>query len=149
MIVFAKVDELQKGWRVLSEAEEEVAETLLKRASAQLLTLMDRRGVPIDVSDEVQMINLETVTCNVVRRVLDGMGGVQSASQGIGSTNASITLVNPDMSLYLSKSDKDVLGLNGKSTYRAVKAHDWSDDGPRVNIGEPFSIATLRAVENG
>lgn len=149
MIVFANVEDLQKGWRTLKDDEVEQAETLLRRASAQLVALMERKGVAIDISDEVQVINLETVTCNMVRRVLDSIGGVQSVSQGIGATNASLTFANPDASIYLSKADRELLGLSGGSTYRSVSAHTWADDEPCFVPNVPISIATLKAVDNG
>lgn len=148
MEIFATVDALQKGWKTLGDDELEAAETLLKRASAQIVTLTKNHGVIIDISDEIQMINLETVTCNIVRRVLDSMGGVQSASQGIGVTSASLTFANPDMSLYLSKSDRELLGIAGKSTYRAVQAHTWADDKPCITPGVPFRLSDLKAVDN-
>ena len=127
MLTFAKVDALQAGWKLLNGDEIAVAEKLLTRASAYLATLLERSSVVIDTSDEIQAINLETVVCNMVRRVMDAPGGMASVSQGIGSTNASVTFSNPDMSLYLSKADKVLLGI-GKSQYRSVEAHTWADD---------------------
>lgn len=127
MFTFAKVDALQAGWKVLDADEVAVAEKLLTRASAYLVTLMERAGVIIDTSNEIQTINLETVACNMVRRVMDAPSGMASVSQGIGSTNASVTFSNPDMSLYLSKADRVLLGI-GKSKYRSIEAHTWADD---------------------
>jgi hypothetical protein len=126
---FATVESLAAGWRDLGDSEQDIAEVLLGRASAYLAGLLRRDGIAVDISDRIQVINLETVTCNMVRRVMDApTSGASSISQGIGSTNASVAFSNPDASLYLSKSDMLVLGLAGKSQYRSVQAHTWADD---------------------
>ena len=123
MQTFATVESLQSGWRTLTSDEETVAENLLKRATAYLISLFRSSDAEIDVADEVQLINLETVTCNMVRRVMDApIGGASSITQGIGSTNASVAFSNPDASLYLTKSDMVVLGLAKKSTFWTIPA---------------------------
>lgn len=128
---FATVESLAAGWRDLTSDEQDIAEVLLGRASAYLAGLLRRDGIAVDISDRIQVINLETVTCNMVRRVMDAPdSGASSISQGIGSTNASVAFSNPDASLYLSKSDMLVLGLAGKSQYRPIHAHTWADDAP-------------------
>lgn len=151
MLRFATVDDLQSGWRELDAEETMVADTLLERASAKIVTLLNQHHIQIDTSDEVQMVNLTAVTCNMVKRVfLTAGNGIQSVSQGIGATNASLTFLNPDESLYLTKSDRETLGLaGGVSKYRAIQAHNWADEAPTIRSGVPFSIATMQAVDNG
>lgn len=144
MMTFATVESLQDGWRDLKSDEAAIAPTLLKRASAYLVALLRRNQIDVDVSDEIQLINLETATCGMVRRYLDApMGGASSVTQGIGETNASVAFSNPDASLYLTKSDMLALGIAGKSKYRSIEAHTWADDCEFVS-GRPISLADVR-----
>ena len=128
MEAFATVDSLAAGWRDLSESEQDIAEVLLGRASAYLAGLLRRDGIAVDISDRIQVINLETVTCNMVRRVMDAPdSGASSITQGIGSTNATLAFSNPDASLYLTKSDMIVLGLAKKSTFWSIPVRTNAD----------------------
>lgn len=147
MEAFATVEDLEAGWRNLSSDEEETAEILLQRASAYLTSLMRRDGIVIDVADEIQTMNLTTVTCNMVRRVMDApSGGASSITQGIGETNASVSFSNPDASLYLSKSDMLALGLAGKNKYRSIQAHTWADDASFIECGTWTTIGRIGCV---
>jgi hypothetical protein len=112
---FATVDDLQAGWRTLKESEQAVANTLLLRASAYLIMRLTRKHIEIDPDDEVQALNLQTVTCNLVRRTMVSAAadGIAQVSQSIGSTNASVQIYNPDGAFYLSKQDADLLGITG------------------------------------
>ena len=127
MDALATVESLQAGWRELDSAEIARAETLIKRASAFVIAACERNGVVIDVADEIQMINVESVCCNVVRRCMDRLDGVASMSQGIGATSGQITYANPDASFYLTKGDKELLGLIGKNRYRSIEAETIAD----------------------
>ena len=151
MLTFASVEDLQDGWRELGADELAIADTLLARASAKILTALNDHNVRIDASDEVQAVNLTAVTCNMVKRVfLPAGNGIQSISQGIGATNASFSFINADESLYLTKSDRETLGLTGgMNKYRAIQAHNWADEAPTIRSGVPFDIATMQAVDNG
>lgn len=112
---FATVEDLQAGWRTLNETEQGVAETLLLRATAQLYGLLASDGIEIDPADELQALNLQTVTCNMVRRSMaaGSADGIAQVSQSIGSTSASVQLSNPDGAFFLSKMDKEILGIAG------------------------------------
>jgi len=117
MEAFATVDDLQAGWRTLKDSEQAVANTLLLRASAFLATKLSKKGIEIDPEDELQALNLQTVTCNIVRRAMSSsaVDGISQMQQSIGSTNASVQIYNPDGAFFLSKNDMDVLGLTGAS----------------------------------
>ena len=100
---------------MLTDAEQDVAGTLLLRASAYLTTRLAQRRIEIDPEDEVQSLNLRTVTCNMVRRSMSSASadGIAQMSQAIGSTSASVQIYNPDGAFYLSRLDKKILGLVG------------------------------------
>jgi hypothetical protein len=60
--------------------------------------------------------NACAVTCGIVSRSLNvpvGMEGVSQASQGADSYSASYTFANPTGDFYLTKSDKQRLGIGG------------------------------------
>ena len=144
MEAFATVDSLQAGWRTLTSDELETAPALLQRATAYIISLLRRNEINIDVADEIQLINLETVTCNMVRRLLDApLNGASSITQGIGEASASVAFSNPDASMYLSKSDMLALGIAGKSRYRAIEAHTWADDVRTCEIAESGNWTTI------
>ena len=129
METYATVEDLQAGWKTLDAAERSVAETLLTRASAQLAVMLKSKGVAIDPDDEVQSQNLNTVTCNMVRRSMSsgGADGLSGMSQTIGSTQASVQWSNPDGAFYLSKMDRESLGLGGRSTGRTILPAAYAD----------------------
>lgn len=112
---FATVEDLQLGWKALPEDELPAAGELLMRASAQLASMLASHGIGIDPDDELQALNLKTVTCNMVRRSMGsgGADGMSSLSQTIGSTSASVSWSNPDGAFYLSKLDRQTLGIGG------------------------------------
>jgi hypothetical protein len=130
---FATVDDLQAGWKTLTEAEQGVASTLLLRATAQLSAMLANGGIEIDPEDELQALNLQTVTCNMVRRSMSSaaVDGLSSVQQSIGSTSASVQVYNPDGAFFLSKMDKEILGLSdsgdGIGWARTVYVDDGED----------------------
>ena len=130
MEAFASVDDLRAGGRTL-DIDDEAAAVLLQRASAHLAALMRRHGVEVDPDDEVQEINLKSVVCNMVfRAVANGSAeGIASVAQSIGSTNVSVSYRDPDGSFYLSRSDKDLLGISGRGGFRMLRAAIRNPDG--------------------
>lgn len=130
MEAFATVDDLKATGRTLDVSDEQ-AEVLLERASAQLATLLARHGIEVDPSDEVQATNLCTVTCSMVlRSISDGKAeGVSNFAQTIGSTNVSVTYRASDGSFYLSKSDKELLGISGRGGFRMLRSAIRNPDG--------------------
>ena len=128
---FATVENLEAGWRTLTESERGVASTLLLRATAQLYGLLANDGITIDPEDELQALNLQTVTCNMVRRAMSSgaVDGIESVQQTIGSTSASVRVYNPDGAFYLSKMDKDILGISGGDGIGWVRTVYVDDEG--------------------
>lgn len=121
---FATVDDLLAGWpgKTFDDRESAAADALLLRASAYLASLMRQARIEIDPEDELQALNLKTATVNMVRRSMASgdTDGISSMSQTIGSTVASVQLSNPSGSFFLSKTDKDALGLSGGSRGRTL-----------------------------
>lgn len=136
MTAFATVDDLLAGWpgKTLSDAESESAEVLLERASAQLSATLRRHGVEIDPEDGEQALNLLSVTCNMVRRSMSqGYEGVASFAQSVGSTNVSVNYRENDGGFYISKSDKELLGISGRGGFSMLRAAIHGPDGTMVD----------------
>ena len=136
MDVFATIEDLEAGWMHLhgSGVSRDVAETMLKRASAYVYTLLANRGIAIDPDDEVQRTNLMSVTCSLVRRSLTDMdkSNISSIAQSVGSTNVSISYRQQDGSFYLTDADKLLLGLKGKGKAKMLRAAIHNADGTEV-----------------
>lgn len=130
MEAFATVDDLLAGWPGHPDIDDETAETLLLRATAQLTALLSRHHVGIDPEDEVQRVNLTGAVCSMVRgSMAQPYEGVASISQGIGSTSASVSFANPDGGFYVSKHWRDLLGISGGGKVRQVRAAVHNPDG--------------------
>ena len=127
-IAFATVEDVSSGWRTLDDHESQTAKKLIERASAFILALMNNHGVEMDVADDLQMINIKTVVCNLVRRSIGSsdVDGIASLSQGIGATNASVSFANPDGSFFLTKAEKQALGLTG-TRIGNIRAKTYAD----------------------
>jgi hypothetical protein len=116
---FATAADLLEGWpnKTLNESETTAANALLLRASARLVSLLRRRDVDIDPEDDVQALNLKTVTVNMVRRALlasqDDVLGVSQKSITGGPYTQNISFSNPSGDMYLTKDDRSLLGIGG------------------------------------
>ena len=134
MEAFATVDDLTEGWKELSEAEEARATVLLDRASAQLAGLLAKHGVAIDPSDRIQHMNLVSVTCNMVKRAMsNGYENVTSFAQSVGSTNISVNYRDSDGAFYISKSEREVLGITGRGRMLVLRTAIHTPDGSLVD----------------
>ncbi len=136
MEAFATVEDLLAGWpgKTFTQAEEESAEARLERASAQLSSMLKRHGVTVDTSDEEQMLNLLTVTCNMVRRSMSqGFDGVSSFAQSVGSTNVSVNYRENDGGFRVLPSEKELLGISGRGGFRMLRAAIHNPDGSLVD----------------
>ena len=114
---FATVQDLLDGWpnKTLNASEQTAADALLLRASAYLATKLAAKSIEIDPDDDIQALNLKTVTVNMVRRSMASgdVDGLASMSQTIGSTTAQVSWSNPSGAFYISALDKEILGLAG------------------------------------
>ena len=136
MDVYATIEDLEAGWMHLhgTDISREVAETMLKRASAYITALLSNRGIEINKDDEVQMTNLMSVTCSLVRRGITDMdkSNISSIAQTVGSTNVSISYKKQDGSFYLTDADKFLLGIKGTGKVKMMRAAIHEADGSLV-----------------
>lgn len=130
---FATVEDLEAGWRELTDEERAMAPTLLERASAQLAWRLSKYGVTIDPTDEVQATNLVTVTCNMVRRAMpSSYEGFSTLAQSVGSTNVSLTIRDNDGSFFITRDEKDMLGISGRGKVVMLRSAIRNPDGTPV-----------------
>lgn len=120
---FATVEDLESRWRVLDDSEKKRADVLLCDASAYLVSLLDNSNVVIDTENEIQMASLTMVCCAMVKRMIgvdEEFFGVTQFSKTAGSFTASGTAANPHGDMYLTSSEKNLLGIS--ATGRKQKA---------------------------
>ena len=111
---FATTAELEAYWRCLTPEEVARAEDLLSRASAMMRLEMGRSGVPWEDPGPDLASALSTVCMDVVRRAMDvpeGMGGVDTWSQGAVGYTESVKYANPGAELRLKASERRALGI--------------------------------------
>lgn len=114
----ATVDDLEKRWRALSCDEVTVAQNLLDDAETMISLLLAKRGVDLadQMSDDIFARALVFVECNVVKRSMmagSDTFGLTQHSMTAGSFNESMTFANPSGDIYLTKTEKKMLGLTG------------------------------------
>lgn len=115
---FATVADLSAGWSGYEDAMEEQAETMLARVSMRLAAMLKSHGIDVDRYDDVQSAILKDVTCEVVRRslssqnVADGMPVSQFTETATPYSN-SYTFSNANGDVYLTRQEKELLGLVG------------------------------------
>lgn len=91
--------------------------TLLEDAAAFLAGSLAASGVEPDLGDEVAARNLLSVNCAIVHRrvsVPDELMGFSQASTTAGPFSQSGTVANPTEDMYLTASEKRLLGIAGR-----------------------------------
>ena len=113
-MAYATIDDLEARYG-------EVATELRDRAAALLedaATIIESR-VAVDISDQRQMRRLALVSCAMVNRALQAAEsdayGVSNASYTMGPFTQSATFANPSGDLYLTKGERDLLGIGGSA----------------------------------
>lgn len=120
---FATTAELEAYWRCLTPEEVARAEDLLSRASAMMRLEMGRSGVPWEDPGPDLAAVMSTVCMDVVRRAMDvpeGMGGVDTYSQGAVGYSESFKYANPGGDLFLKASERRALGIGRARVGSAV-----------------------------
>lgn len=108
MVAYAHVSDLAARWRPLTPEEEARAAILLEDASVRV----DAVFPPSDPPTEAQLMVRKIVVCEMVKRAMSAPGGigVSSVQQGAGPYQETLQFTNPTGDLYLSKSDRILLG---------------------------------------
>lgn len=115
---FAYPEDLEAGWRSLTDEETGQAEVLLGRASRMV------RGRVPGVDDRITAGTLDAelvgdVVCSMVKRAMVGEVGVTSATETVGPYSQSRQFANPAGDLYLSKAELQSLTAGAASAGRA------------------------------
>lgn len=117
MVAFATIDDLQDRWRQLTEDEQARASVLLLDASVKITLFCEHSGVLIDTENDLQAEALKAINCEMVKRAMMSpidMPPVSTFAQTAGSYSESQTYVNPTGDLYLTLSEKKLLGIGGQ-----------------------------------
>ena len=111
-MAYATYTDLEAIWRPLSADEQEQATALLDYAAV----IIDAYAT-IDATDEEQMKRAKYVSCSVVRRAMQAsesdMIGISQASATMEPFNQQATFSNPTGDLYLTGTEKGILGASG------------------------------------
>ena len=136
-MVYATVEEVEAGFRTLSDDEKTLCSALLAEA-----------GIVIDAySQDAPFERKQLVSCRMVRRQLDaGPGGQGAAMYPMGATQASASALGYQQSwtvsggsvgeLYLSKLEKKLLGV-GEDAFHAPIYTETPVTVHNVLVGEP------------
>lgn len=117
-MAYADVSDLEERWRELTEDEQARAAVLLDDASAMLDAY-----VLVDETDKKQVQLLKIVACSMVERAMstggDMYGVTQQSMTAVGFTQQ-YTYANPTGDLYITKSEKRMLGISGTGNGRTL-----------------------------
>lgn len=107
-MAYATIEELEERWRDLSESERKRAAVLLEDAAVILDDLMARYHLRADGRTE----KLRYISCMMVRRSMaSGVeGDYTSISRTAGSFTEQLSPANPSGDMYLTKSERQLLG---------------------------------------
>lgn len=122
-MVSVTVEEFEKSFRELSEAEKVAAESLIEEATIILET------INTDASEEVQNM----VVCRMIKRAMNASDlfptGATQGSMSAGGYTQSWTIGSNGTAgeLYISKLEKKLLGVGEKVGARSP-LEEWCDD---------------------
>lgn len=107
---FATVEDYKRRYGEVDD--EQRLSTLLSDAS---IFIASQRGFAIDQDDENRAALLAAITCAVVHRSLasSSYAGFSSVSQGGDGYTASASIYNPGGDFYLTKQERQTLGIGG------------------------------------
>lgn len=111
-MAYATIEDLEARYGEVDAELTDRAQALLDDAA----TILDARVV-VDISDQQQRERLRLVSCSMVNRALQAAAsdayGVSNASYTMGPFTQSATFANPSGDLYLTKGERDLLGIGG------------------------------------
>lgn len=116
---YATVEDLEARWRELSEDEAERAETVLSDVSLYIDALSCRRP---EEMDGVWLERAKVVCCSVARRQMQtasdmslmGTPPSTQVSMTAGSYQQTFSPVNPAGDIYLTKTERKLLGIGSQ-----------------------------------
>ena len=105
----------------MTDADEAYAGVLLGDAAAYLNQILGIAEGEVEPGS-TQAENLKIVSCNMVSRLMETQqtDNMDSISQSIGSMSASVHFAVPEASMYLTKSDRALLGVS-RGRYQSVR----------------------------
>lgn len=108
----ATVGNLESRWKKLEPAERDRAEIRIADATEIIASECTKAGVDITAPDISW--RLEQVCCAMVRRSMSSPDGedLTSLQQTAGPYSATYSYANPTGDLYMTRSEKRLLGLN-------------------------------------
>ena len=124
--MYATVEDLEARWRTLTADERDRAGVLLEYAAVRL----DAACPPSDPPTAQELAARKIVSCEMVKRAMatsGGIGGVgvTSVQQGAGPYQETVQFSNPTGDLYLSKSDRKLLGCGAQEAFTVSMSGDW------------------------
>ena len=118
---FASATDLAARWRPLSAAEEDTADTLLGDASAILRAECPDLDARLTVVPPLLDPDLpKMIVCAMVKRAMIAgvdVEGVTNTQQTAGPFSQSMTYSNPMGNLYLTKTERKLLGCGGQRAF--------------------------------
>ena len=109
-MAYATYQDVEARWRDLTADEQTKCSTLLDDAAAMLDTM-----VTVNDSDEAQAYLLKVVSCNMVIRSMVASEstalGVDQLSATMGPFGQTAHFANPNGDLYLTRQERDMLGI--------------------------------------
>lgn len=120
MTAYATVDQLEARWRPLTDPEIATAEILLDDASVQVRAEVPDLAKRIEAGDTDLLSAAIRVECAMVKRamsVADGGYGVTSTQETQGPFSRTFQYSNPMGDLYLTKTERRLLGGSGQSAF--------------------------------
>ncbi|MDR1447684.1 MAG: phage Gp19/Gp15/Gp42 family protein [Candidatus Ancillula sp.] len=117
---YANIEDLEQRWRPLFPKEEEVAQTRLLDASNLMRIKCRQNSIDLDadiVEDELVAELVVKICCNITKRSFltnDDMP-VSQYSEHVGQVSQSYTLFNPSGDMYMTKEEKEELGIGVQS----------------------------------
>lgn len=109
-MAYATVDDLAARWHALTATESKQAAALLDDAAALIDAACSAGGV--DVRPEAALI----VSCAMVKRSMLAVdsAGITQQSESVGSFSQSFTWSNPQGDIYITRSERRLLGLGAQ-----------------------------------
>ena len=113
-MAYATYQDIEERWRTLTADEQTRAVALLDDASAMLAAL-----VRVDASDTQQAALLKQVSCSMVIRSMVASAssayGIDQMQATMGPFGQTVHYANPSGDMYLTKLEKQLLGIVGGS----------------------------------